>query len=383
MTILVALHECETVSMGTYQVRLILVLAFGTFCIGFFGSCSGVKFDEKPIAACNGSSLACSQAVENGQRVNSYNYMYQVPYPKADILFVVDNSKSMALEQQKLAGAFSNFASVLNGLDWQAVITTTDMTTTGMGGKLVDINTSAGPVKILNAQIPNYENAFSTAISGQGENGSNDERGILSALRVIENGEQTGFLRTKSHLAVVVLSDEDERSTYGVQGFQLTSEEEPRGYVNRVNEILANAAHSFYSIIIRPGDTACFDDQKKYPQTLQGYYGVKYFETQALIAKEIYGKTLNALTSPEVGNICGSSYSILMEQIAGKIKERTEDITLPCDPIPDPSKLNDPNQGRVTLVPNLAYSLEGRRLIITPTPSPGQSIQFVFKCHAS
>jgi len=360
--------------MGPQTARQILSLLSVTTALFLFSSCSDVEFGEKPTPQCNNSQLTCSSAIENGRKINIYDYNYTVPNPKADILFVVDNSLSMAPEQLKLATALNNFATALSGIDWQIGITTTDMTSTGMGGKLVDISTSRGNVKLLTSQIPDYENAFYSSVSGQGESGSNDERGILSALRVIESGSSSGLLRAKSHLAVIVLSDEDERSVGGIAtGYGLVNEELPRYYVDRVNSIMSGQSHSFYSVIIRPSDQTCLTAQGAWPNQYSGYEGKKYFELQNLIAQELYGKTLDPLTSPEVGNICDSSYYGLMSNIGSTIKSRVEPITLPCDPI----------DGEVSISPTANFSLQGRQIVITPAPTPGQVFHLYYKCYAN
>ncbi len=369
--------------MGVSAVRIIASVLVATATMLLFSSCSNVEFAENPVAQCNGSGFSCTSAVENGRKVNKYAYNYAIPYPKADILFVVDNSASMRPEQIKLANAFTNFSSALNAVDWRMAITTTDMSATGLGGKLASIATSSGSVKILNSSIPNYEAAFSTAISGQGDSGDNDERGLLSALRVVENASATGFPRIGSHTAVVVLSDEDERSVGGTTGFELLSTEEPRGYVDRMNALLKGGAHSLYSIIIRPGDVgpgSCLESQLT---PLRGYEGKKYFGAQQLIAQELYGVTLNALTSPEVGNICASNYNSIVTSIAASLKTLIVPVTLPCDPIFD-AEIGD----KIRVVSRtsgsaMAFNLVGRQLSILPTPNPGQEFDLTYTCYAN
>src|SRR4051794_20894940 len=123
--------------MFTAKLRFYGLLFLPTFFVVAFSSCSNVNFQQAPGTKCNSSDLSCSTAIENGQQVNIYSYDVSVPYPKTDILFVVDNSLSMAPEQKLLADGFHGFAQTLAGVDWQIGVTTTDTTSTGMGGKLV------------------------------------------------------------------------------------------------------------------------------------------------------------------------------------------------------------------------------------------------------
>lgn len=341
-----------------------LVLTLGSGFIVLFSSCSNVDFSEKPIAKCNGSDMSCQSATYNGRKSNNYNLDFVIPTPKTDILFVVDNSRSMAPEQRRLGGAFNNFASALNGVDWQVGITTTDITSRGMGGQLVTLQGVAPATKILTNQIANYQAVFNSTISNQGESGSDDERGIRAALGVLESG---GFVRPKSHVAVVVLSDEDE----GSNGQSLSSNETPRYYVDRVNALFKGQSHSFYGIIIRPGDVgpgSCYEQQIS---PLHGYEGHNYFEIQKIIGQELYGKALTPF-SPEVGSVCDSNYNTMIERIGDSIRSRIEPIVLPCDPI----------EKRVEITPASEFRLFGRQIIFTVAPKPTDTFKITFSCYA-
>ena len=348
------------------SVRFTGSLLGGIACVVLFSSCSNVAFEKNPngtAATCNGSSIACSTT---NPGVNDYNYDYTVPTPKVDILFVVDNSASMVPDQDKLATAFDNFAYNLGNADWQVGITTTDMTPSGMGGKLVDISTSTGTTKILTSQYADYNSAFNGAVR-QSDTGSNDERGLLSALKLVQS-RPAGFIRDDSHFAVVILSDEDERSVGKIgtndASLNLVTEETPRGYVDAMNATLQARPHSLYSIIIRPGDAACLQQQ----QTNQpaGYYGQRYFEAQKIISKELYGTDITP-NSAEVGSICNSDYNPIMAIIGNSIKGRVEPITLPCHPIDS-----------IAYVNGAQVSVPAR--VLPTTYSPGTTLHLQFKC---
>src|SRR4051812_4792872 len=100
----------------------------GYLATGLWTGCAQVNFEESQKDACKGFGQAC--IVEPNGSTN-YDYTETVSKPKVDILFVDDNSKSMAPEQQKMSERFSTFIQSLAGVDWQIAITTTDIALNG------------------------------------------------------------------------------------------------------------------------------------------------------------------------------------------------------------------------------------------------------------
>lgn len=160
-----------------------------------------------------------------------------------DILFVVDDSGSMAAEQAALATAFQAFIDQLAASpiqnDFQVGITTTSVdwprcTPDGSGrcvpsqvvtsyasgapypaGALVS---AAGRPRILRAGSPTLVQDFVASVA-VGTGGSPKEQG-LRALRLalsdrIADGKNAGFLRPGARLAVILVSDEDDCSEMG------------------------------------------------------------------------------------------------------------------------------------------------------------------------
>jgi hypothetical protein len=151
---------------------------------------------------------------------------------KVDLLFVVDNSGSMAGEQQILANSFNNFIQqfTTRNIDFHVGVVTTDVTS--------DSNTAywAGPSysgylqanrgnllsKFSERYLTNTSldlvNKFITNVK-VGTSGSGAEQGIQSALAALDNNRigvgqfNEGFLRDDSLLAVIIVSDEDEYVT--------------------------------------------------------------------------------------------------------------------------------------------------------------------------
>lgn len=141
---------------------------------------------------------------------------------KIDLLWVVDNSASMDPLQQNMTTNFNSFISqfTTKGFDFHLAVTTTDTYLAdaafnnnpslaqfrdGVGG------THTGIFDILST-TPNLINVFVTNAT-QGANGSGDERAFSSMRSALNSNLNTGFLRTDSYFAVIILSDEDDFSS--------------------------------------------------------------------------------------------------------------------------------------------------------------------------
>ncbi len=130
-------------------------------------------------------------------------------YP-VDILFVIDNSCSMAEEQELLdlnAGPFVDFLE-LTGSDYHIGVVTTDLDDPAESGKLQP--DQDGALWLDPATLDPF--ASFTTIVNQGIEGSGDEQGrgaFYTALtEPLTTGANAGFLREEAMLIGVVLSDE-------------------------------------------------------------------------------------------------------------------------------------------------------------------------------
>jgi hypothetical protein len=156
---------------------------------------------------------------------------------KLDVLFVVDNSNSMAEEQQALARAFPKFMNALMAysftLDLRVGVITTDMgagpynipscePVGGDGGVLQNKPRISGctpptdpyiSVVGSTTNVPGdmVNDAFECIVQ-LGTGGCGFEQPLAAALKAIDGQTNPGFPRTDSVLAVVVLSDEDDCS---------------------------------------------------------------------------------------------------------------------------------------------------------------------------
>jgi len=130
---------------------------------------------------------------------------------KVDLLFVVDNSKSMLQYQQRLAAKVSDMVDTLNslGMDYRIGVTTSTMAKNSdyaSARKLV-----GSPVYLTAANINLLPDRIIV-----GESGSDLERS-LDAMRLVTSTDFTGqFLRSDALFSVIFISDEvDQSSEFG------------------------------------------------------------------------------------------------------------------------------------------------------------------------
>lgn len=130
-----------------------------------------------------------------------------------DLLLIVDNSCSMYEEQEALlqsAPGFFNEVDAL-GVDWQLGIVTTDMDNASHQGSLHPI----GGVRFLDATVPDPVGKLEATLP-IGTSGSVTEKGLAAAWTAIEvkatTSTNAGFYRDEAHLAMVVISDENDQT---------------------------------------------------------------------------------------------------------------------------------------------------------------------------
>lgn len=166
-------------------------------------------------------------AFDNGDSGDSPTETADDSCKKMDIVFVVDNSSSMAQEQANLAQNFPKFGAIIDGyktkggasLDYRLAVTTTDLQANK--GAFVQKNGNAcdaGPDRPWIERGDAKPSDFFACRAQVGTHGSSFEF-PLAALNLaltdrIKDGTNAsnggGFLRDDALLAFVVLTDEDE-----------------------------------------------------------------------------------------------------------------------------------------------------------------------------
>jgi hypothetical protein len=183
----------------------------------------------------------------------------QVVVPKADILWVIDNSCSMKDEQDELALNFPEFMSFFlnSGLDYHIGVVSTDFTLRSdfqtipplyiPGGKLQ--STPYGTLWIDN-YTPNPEASFAD-MATLGTNGSSVEMGLATSFYALEMYKDTvnyGFVRDDASLHTIVISDEQDYTPSTV----ISLDEYKSWYQNKKTDPIEE---TFSSIVTQVGFT--------------------------------------------------------------------------------------------------------------------------------
>jgi len=157
--------------------------------------------------------VGCTQD-QKIHRASNREVFLQEPTDEVDILWVVDNSQSMADNQQKIAERFASFMVGLedSGSDFQIGVITTD---------LDDYENAAllqGDATILTSETEDYASIFQSLVQ-VGVEGSDMEEGIDAAYRALSepmiSGPNAGFRRPGATLMINYVSDEDDCSDRG------------------------------------------------------------------------------------------------------------------------------------------------------------------------
>ena len=163
--------------------------------------------------------VACSDTAIN--RLHQTDQFEQAPSNAVDILWIVDNSKSMQEEQDAVAAAAGSFLAQLEdaGMDFHLGVVTTDMSSSNadagalMGGVMTSACMDDGDPADCT-----YASQFQAAVL-RGVDGDNQEKGLGAALAAIsepiKSTRNAGFRRDDAPLMIVVLSDENDCTDQG------------------------------------------------------------------------------------------------------------------------------------------------------------------------
>jgi hypothetical protein len=300
-----------------------------------------------------------------------------------DVLLVVDDSNSMLADNQKLAAKLQGFVSGLStaGFDWQMCVTTTRAQKYSAndpnlywGSSVVWAGQGGNYPWVLKAGTANVSQVFTNTMTniGAGWAGSDDERGIKAAWWHLWNGDpsytpNSNCYRRDAGLAVVVISDEDERSIggdktqqfYASEYFPLETEDLPSTYVNLVKSIFgAQKRFTVNSLVVRPGDFACMKQQDA--QGAKSHFGVKYAE-------------LSQLTGGYVGSICDADFTVSLKYFKDQIVSQMKSLPLECVPV---------GTVQANFVPamNVNYSVVNMSLVFDPALPAGTQVTVNYQC---
>lgn len=135
---------------------------------------------------------------------------------KIDILWVIDNSGSMADEQQALGTNFDSFIKgfIAKNVDFKMAITTTDTSSNSKKGEAVPGSLAALTSSAAKANQNQFYDDFMTMVK-VGIRGSGYEKGLEATEGFV--GKYASWMRAEAYLAVVVLSDEEDQSPKAVE----------------------------------------------------------------------------------------------------------------------------------------------------------------------
>jgi hypothetical protein len=147
--------------------------------------------------------------------VQQVDRILQVTTPQVDVLWTIDNSCSMANEQDELAENFPLFIDYFlgSGLDYHIGVTSTDLdykNRVGADGKLVVVN----GMNFIDTRTPSPEIVFA-GMARLGTSGSGNEKGLGATFKALEEKRDTtnaGFYRDDASIHTVVISDERDQT---------------------------------------------------------------------------------------------------------------------------------------------------------------------------
>jgi hypothetical protein len=293
-----------------------------------------------------------------------------------DILLVVDDSNSMLPENTRLAQKLQGFVNDLtnSGLDWQMCSTVTRAQTVNnvlyWGASKNWVGYVGSPAWILKLGATDPYSIFTNTINqiGAGWAGTDDERAIKAAIAHADYSTYNTCYRNDASLAVIILSDEDERSIGGNMALQyyyaewkaLEADDYPQAFVNKIKQRFGpKKPVSVNSIIVKPGDATCMASQDA--GGAKSHYGYKY-------------KELSNLTQGYVGSICDADYSQSLYYFKDKIKQSLSSIPLECAPVGAVSVAITPAMGGVT------SQVVNNTLNFSPAIPAGRTVTIEYDC---
>jgi hypothetical protein len=218
------------------------------------------------------------------------------PETRADVVVVVDDSPSMAEEQDRLTATFDTFLDVLADTEarFHLGITTTDAVASAgefRGGGWV-----AWDAPDLLAHV---EGALTVGTDGQ-----RHEEGLSAAVLTLEGDRNPGFRREGVPLHLLIVSDEDDGSPLSVQA-----------YLDRLGLVAGDAELGVHGIV---GDLpeGCANG------------------TNAAAAAPRYTEAI-ALTHGNRASICSDDYGDLLEQVGLQLSGLPDTFPLSSVPVVD------------------------------------------------
>lgn len=221
-----------------------------------------------------------------------------------DILLVIDNSGSMAEEQNNLATKLEPLLEYIEGADWQIGIVTTDTNDNCLRA-------------LVERDDPNRSNAFRKGVRA-GTKGDGNETAVLQAVRSLQGScLAKPWIRPDSTLAIMIVSDEDNcsdgKGCFGedhAEGRFLTS------YLSTIRNVGHNAR--VYGLFWHPQDSS---------------WRCSTAENRAYIYSDLV-----QTTNGSWGSICSNDYTPILRSMSKHISEVLAK-SYPLQHVPSPNTL--------------------------------------------
>ncbi|MDG0817548.1 vWA domain-containing protein [Bdellovibrio svalbardensis] len=264
---------------------------------------------------------------------------------KIDILWVIDNSGSMASSQANLASNFQSFISRFNqfNYDFHMAVVTTDgwekqFNANSVKAKIRDGNTTHSGVFVMDKNTPNLSSVFDINAK-VGVNGNGDERAFESLYQSLSNeptNDALGFRRSDAFLAVIIVSDEDDfsNSTTGlIEDYNSASVYPVSKYTNFLDSYTGGlAAGRNYSVnTISIQDTACLNQLNTGAQKVAQRYAAISDATGGVKASicSNFGTSLSLISDSIIQ--LSSAFKLTREPIPETIVVSVDGVVVPQD----------------------------------------------------
>jgi len=264
------------------------------------------------------SLLAAGCSIDNSVERRTYTEVFlQEPNQEVDILWIVDDSPSMAEEQLLIAQGFGAFISTIEdtNIDFHIGVVSTDMDLANANrGVLV------GEPSYLTSS-DDYIGLFQDRVQ-VGVGGSDKEKGLSAALHALTepmaSGPNQGFLRPFATLLLIFVSDEDDCSDGdaldGMSGSSCYDERDQlipvKDFVTNFQNIKGPGSRVVTSSVVGPDVANNCEDS---------WPGHRY-------------STISEVTGGVQGDICESDYSDLMEEMGLTVLEEVRVFQLSYTP---------------------------------------------------
>ncbi|MFO0673496.1 MAG: vWA domain-containing protein [Polyangiaceae bacterium] len=203
-----------------------LVSLLGSFALLVVGCGTSTRSAAPSSVTADGGGAEATAIIDDDAAARSEP---RAACPNVDVLFVIDNSGSMADKQARLAASFPGFANAIASRLPSAKTVHVGVVTTsayyGASPQACLVRETSGPsstqakcltqTSFLDGHDASFAPAFA-CIAKVGAGGDDDEkpiRGLLGALDPTNNGAgacNAGFARPDAILVVVIISDEDD-----------------------------------------------------------------------------------------------------------------------------------------------------------------------------